>query len=124
MFGGALGPGEANGRIEALPSDVELVYDADCPNVDRTRIVLRDALAVVGRSGGWRERVQEDGSEASSDRRASPTILVDGRDSFAGGAGEAAGCRLYVNGSPPLAELVTALEAAERRRRALAELVR
>lgn len=102
-------------RTTTPPIDIELVYDADCPNVDRARTVLRQALARVGRPAGWRDRLQEVEGGPSRARYASPTILIDGLDPFATGAGEGAGCRLYENGSPPLGELVVALEEAGRR---------
>jgi hypothetical protein len=107
-------------REEPLSPEIELVYDADCPNVDRARDALRQALALAGQHQGWSERVQEDGSEESCSRHPSPTILIDGRDPFGVEAGRDAGCRLYENGSPSVAGLTTALEAARRRRRARA----
>lgn len=103
-------------RAAPPPPAIELVYDADCPNVDRARDALRQALAVAGQQQGWSERVQEDGSEESCLRHPSPTILIDGRDPFGVEAGRAAGCRLYENGSPAVAGLAAALEAARRRR--------
>jgi hypothetical protein len=98
------------------PPAIELVFDADCPNVDRARNALRQALAVAGLPEGWSERVQESGPEESCVRHPSPTILIDGRDPFGMEAGRAAGCRLYENGSPAVAGLAAALEAARRRR--------
>ncbi|MGH7563443.1 MAG: hypothetical protein ACREK5_03355 [Gemmatimonadota bacterium] len=103
-------------RPRPLPPRIELIYDAGCPNVDRARGALRQALAVAGESRGWSERVQVNGSEGSRSRHPSPTILIDGRDPFEGEAGEAAGCRLYENGSPSVAGLVAALAASRQQR--------
>lgn len=103
---------EAAPRTDPLLPEIELVFDPDCPNVDLARDALRRALAAAGQAQGWRERVQ--GAEGSGSRHFSPSILIDGRDPFGSETGDAAGCRLYENGSPPVAELVTALEAASR----------
>ncbi len=129
VFGDLLGSVGTGGRVDPLPADVELVYDSDCPNVGRARTALRDALAMAG-PDGWRERVQKAGADEEMARHppgtrlSSPTILIDGWDPFPSGPGDAPGCRLYANGAPAVHRLVTALEAARRRRRALAELER
>ncbi len=103
-------------RAAPHPPAIELVYDADCPNVERAREALRQALALACQHQGWSERVQENGSEGSCLRHPSPTILIDGKDPFGVEAGSAAGCRLYENGSPAVAGLAAALEEARRRR--------
>lgn len=60
---------------------IELVYFTGCPNVDRARDTLRDALRSAGLPEQWLEWNQSDSS--SPDRvhgYPSPTILVAGRD--------------------------------------------
>ena len=60
---------------------VELIYDADCPNVAATRARLIAAFAAAGLAPRWQE--WQRGSEGSPEyarRFGSPTILVDGRD--------------------------------------------
>ena len=76
---------------------VELIYDADCPNVAETRANLLQALAAAHLAAEWTEWER---SSASSPPYAayfgSPTVLVEGRDV----AGESprehiSCCRLY-----------------------------
>ncbi|HEV8646424.1 MAG TPA: MerC family mercury resistance protein [Burkholderiales bacterium] len=76
---------------------VELIYDADCPNVAVTRSLLIEAFTKTGTSARWREWERNtSGTPAHAKKYGSPTILVDGQD-VAGmnpGAGEAS-CRVY-----------------------------
>ncbi|MEK7876313.1 MAG: hypothetical protein AAB325_09030 [Pseudomonadota bacterium] len=105
--------------------NVELIYDADCPNVAATRSLLIKAFARTGVSARWQE--WERGSPESPDHVrdfGSPTILVDGED--IAGIGPAAGiraCRVYsdsggiLRAAPPLDLICAALleDAATRR---------
>ena len=80
-----------------IGQDVELIYDATCPNVDAARQQLRDALTRAGRPPIWTEweRAAPD-SPAYVRRFASPTVLVGGRDVAGGGDLDAGdGCRVY-----------------------------
>ena len=76
---------------------VELIYDADCPNVPAARSQLIKAFTRTGVSARWQE--WERGSPGTPDHArayGSPTILVDGKD-IAGvvpSAGTRA-CRVY-----------------------------
>ena len=102
--------------------NVELIYDADCPNVPSTRFVLMEAFARVGLSPVWVER--ERGDQANPgyvQRYGSPTILVNGRDVCGAPPGQvAASCRVYVHEtgvirtSPPLRAVEAALRASQR----------
>lgn len=78
--------------------NVELIYDADCPNVPSIRLVLLEAFARAGLSPVWVE--WERGDQASPGyvlTYGSPTILVNGRDVCGAPPGEvAASCRVYV----------------------------
>ncbi len=97
--------------------NVELIYDADCPNVENARRQLRAALSRAGESAEW--------TEWDRNRReipsyvwqyGSPTILIGGRD-VAGEtpSDEANCCRLYrdksgeLHGIPPIEAIVSAL---------------
>ncbi len=80
--------------------NVELIYDADCPNVVGTRSQLIRAFTRTGISARWTE--WERGSSDTPDyARAygSPTLLVDGKD-IAGVAPDAGtrACRVYSDG--------------------------
>lgn len=97
--------------------NVELIYDADCPNVAAARSLLIKAFTRTGVSARWRE--WERGAPECPDyagRYGSPTLLVDGMD-VAGAvplAGDGA-CRVYAEGvgrlsrTPPLDAVCSAL---------------
>ncbi len=103
---------------------VELIYDKGCPNVERARANLVEALATAGREARWTE--WDRGSPESPPRVlgfGSPTILVDGKDVAGETAGEGSpSCRLYRNGAGrfhgvPLAEeIVAALRTSSDRK--------
>jgi hypothetical protein len=97
--------------------DIELIWDAECPNVGAARRLLRTALDRLGSSAHWTE--WEIGSDGAPDHVAgfgSPTILVDGVDVSGGGGDQSsASCRIYAGegvgfgGIPPLSDLLEAL---------------
>jgi mercuric ion transport protein len=98
--------------------NVELIYDAECPNVAATRSALIKAFAKTGVSARWRE--WERNARASPEYvRAfgSPTILVDGKDVADATAHDAASCRVYFDGSgqmartPPFDSICSALRS-------------
>ncbi len=77
--------------------NVELIYDADCPNVTQTRSLLIKAFTRTGVSARWREweRAAPDSPEYARSY-GSPTILVDGEDAAAASPVSGAGaCRVY-----------------------------
>lgn len=86
---------------------VELIYDADCPNVAQTRSLLIRAFTKTGVSARWREwdRAAPDSPEYAR-HYASPTILVDGSDvaGLAPHAGAPA-CRVYAHGQGTLSRI-------------------
>jgi len=96
---------------------VELIYDADCPNVAQARSLLIKAFTQTGVSARWREweRSAPDSPEYAR-RYGSPTILVNERD-VGGGAPSAgnAACRIYsdidgkLSRTPPLEAICMAL---------------
>lgn len=78
-------------------SDVDLVYDPDCPNADQARTNLRRALEMAGLPARWREWVRTDIATPDDLRRfGSPTILVGGRDIAGSEPLDGTGaCRIY-----------------------------
>ena len=78
---------------------VELIYDADCPNVAETRANLLQAFAAAYLEAEWTEWERSSPSiPAYAARFGSPTVLVEGRDV----AGESpkehiSSCRLYAS---------------------------
>ena len=96
---------------------IELIYDADCPNVPEARAQLSRAFAQLREPPHWKEWRSDDPNLPGHARGfGSPTILVDGQD-VAGGAGQmdgTAGCRIYATaqglcGVPSVEEIAAAL---------------
>ena len=81
---------------------VELIYDADCPNVDEARRELTAALQAESLPVHWEERLQGKAGPGEV-VVGSPTVTVDGRDVAPDGsqrrAGGGASCRIYVDGN-------------------------
>ena len=98
-------------------STVELIYDADCPNVASVREQLLRAFTSTGLVPQWREwdRGRPE-SPAYARKYGSPTILIDGKD-VAGEepAVEASCCRVYTHaggraaGVPALEQIQSSL---------------
>jgi len=96
---------------------VELIYDAECPNVEAAREQLRRAFRVVGQAGVWQEWNRGDCSSPPYARRfGSPTILVNCQDVAGAVPSEGADCcRVYqserngLQGVPPVDVITTAL---------------
>jgi len=81
---------------------IELVFDPTCPNVEKARSAIRDALRSVGAPAEWIE--WERGIETTpAPLRAfgSPTVLVNGCDVAGDGSGtanaDANSCRVYMD---------------------------
>ena len=98
---------------------VELIYDADCPNVTQARSLLIKAFIRTGISARWLEWERSaPGSPGYAKRFGSPTILVDEQDVAEAGALSGSGaCRVYsdskgrLSGIPPLETVCSALLA-------------
>ncbi|MBI1355725.1 MAG: hypothetical protein GC160_15405 [Acidobacteria bacterium] len=96
---------------------VELVYDADCPNVGSARTALLEAFAQRGLPAAWSEWERHDPEAPSYVRSCgSPTVLVDGRDTVPPLPRAAeTWCRLYeteserLQGAPPVNSIAAAL---------------
>lgn len=84
-----------------LPT-VELIYDRRCPNVDRARAMIRNALHAVGADAIWREWDRESAETPDALRHfGSPTVLVNGRDvdsvEHETAQADANACRVYAD---------------------------
>jgi hypothetical protein len=98
---------------------VELIYDADCPNMTQARSLLIRAFARTGVSARWLEWERTaPGSPVYAKRYGSPTILIDGKDVAGTDAvSGSSACRVYSNGGgrlsgiPPLETVCSALLA-------------
>lgn len=96
--------------------DIDLLYVADCPNRAIARARVEIALGRTQLAAVVREREVRSSEEAARlGMRGSPTVLIDGRDPFAGAADPAAlSCRLYrsdlgFRGAPTVEQLVEVL---------------
>jgi mercuric ion transport protein len=102
---------------------VELIYDADCPNVTAVRQQLIRAFAALGIVPRWQEwERRATRSPAHVRDFASPTILVNGRDVAQSTAIAGSGaCRVYtdetgrLSGIPALESITAALSATGHR---------
>ena len=98
-------------------SDIDLIFDADCPNAGQARINLRRALEMAGLPGRWREWVRTDVATPNDLRRfGSPTILVGGKDIAGAEPLDGTGaCRIYQDenlqrrGAPSVSMIFAAL---------------
>ena len=99
---------------------VKVLYFEDCPNWTLARQRLGDALADAGLTDTVEVSYQTVDTPEEAERvgfRGSPTILVDGRDPWAGDDGPVGlSCRIYrtehgPEGSPSAAQLALALSA-------------
>jgi mercuric ion transport protein len=112
------------------PLRVELVYDPDCPNVERARLAIRTALTKVGAPAVWREWDRGDPATLGVLRSlGSPSVLVNGLDVGADGVivseTSANSCRVYKDErgrtcGAPTAEMIMMTIAAARRGQAIA----
>jgi hypothetical protein len=94
---------------------VELLYLADCPNVDAARERLRRASEEVGAPPSWTE-VDVGANDAPAHARGygAPTTLVGGRDVTGAAPGGGSCCRVCKDprAVPPVDAIVAAPRAA------------
>jgi hypothetical protein len=94
---------------------IDILYVPDCPNVAAARTHVQEAVRVAGLSAVVEE--VEIFTEADAQRfgmHGSPTILIDGQDSFGLADEPSLACRLYrsgdvVEGAPSVADLIEVL---------------
>jgi len=111
--------------VITLRLHIELVYDPECPNVDKARAVLSRALQDVGVPSVWTEWCTDDPACPGTHRGyGSPTVLVNGKDVAPGphpwapqGAVSGPRCRVYregtkVLGAPPVDLVMAAINEA------------
>ena len=102
---------------------IELVYDRDCPNIERARAMIRSALEEIGAATAWTEWDREDVRTPRELRRyGSPTVLVNGRDvgcdENEDTRADANACRVYMDecgclcGAPSSALIIKAIRGA------------
>ena len=97
--------------------NIELIYDADCPNVAATRSLLIRAFTQTGISARWKEWERSSPASPSYVQDfGSPSLLVDGHDiAGLGPSPSTRACRVYLSGNgklqatPPLALVCAAL---------------
>ena len=106
--------------MAAATPKIELIYDPDCPNVERARERLRQAVAERGQGLDWTEWRSDDPALPDYARgHGSPTILIDERD-VAADHPQASSCRLYDQGNgtlhpaPPASAITAALRPRSR----------
>ncbi len=77
---------------------IELIYDKDCPNVEKTKKELRAALKELNLEVSWIEWDRADKNAPSYVKQyGSPTILINGRDvSGTDGTSDDNCCRVYL----------------------------
>ena len=99
---------------------IELVYDRDCPNVDRARAAIRQALVAIRAPVVWREwDSAADATPVALRMLGSPTVLVNGHDVAGAGSSVvppvANSCRIYrddggaVSGAPSVEVILRAM---------------
>ena len=85
------------------PANIELIYDADCPNVAAARNQLARATQTLGFEPSWKEwERSEFGAPEYVRQYGSPTILVNGQDVAKGDNPDAGCCRIYIRNSGAL----------------------
>jgi mercuric ion transport protein len=119
-------------RRELPPSRyprIEMVYDPECPNVERARIAIRGALTAIGAPLAWREWDCSDvGTPDGLRAIGSPSVLVNGHD-VGYGAGSVAqadanACRIYrddcgcICGAPSVELILEAIATSDAARAA------
>jgi len=94
---------------------IQLLHFDGCPNVERARAALRDAMAAEHIDDPIDE-IDVEAADAPDAVRGwgSPTILVDGLDVTGATRSAGSSCRLYSDGAPSVDQIRSALVAAQR----------
>lgn len=102
---------------------IQMVYDANCPNIDAARAAIRGALTAIGAPLMWQEFERRDPALPVTLRDlGSPSVLVNGRDVGCEGGtmslATANSCRVYqddcgcICGAPSVRLILRALSAS------------
>lgn len=108
----------------SLMLDIELIFDASCPNIEAARTQLRLALLNAGLRQDWKEwNTSESSAPSYTYGYGSPTILINRLDVAGEKAGEPMSCcRLYegqngkLKGVPSVETILQALLQASKRK--------
>lgn len=94
---------------------IQLLYFEGCPNLERARVVLRNAM-IAEQIDPVVEEIDVQSATAPESLRGwgSPTILIDGKDVTGAARSDGLSCRLYANGAPTVDEIRACLVAAQR----------
>lgn len=106
------------------PIRVDLIYDRDCPNVNRARLTIREALDAVAPGVEHKEWDRADPATPTAFRAyASPSVLVNGHDveriTNEDVKVDASSCRIYrdadghLQGAPTSELIAEAIRRAE-----------
>ena len=94
---------------------IQLVYFEGCPNVDASRVALREALVAEQLDVAIEELDVEDPGAPDCVRGwGSPTILIDGSDVAGQRPSTSSACRLYAGRAPSVATIRERIRAAIR----------
>ena len=94
-------------------ANVDLVYDADCPNISVARANLVRAFSLAGILPKWSEhRIGDPSAPERTRGYGSPTVLVDGRDVAGIEPSVEVCCRIY-SGVPGSAQAPSVEQIAE-----------
>ena len=101
--------------------NIEILYVADCPNLNPTRRNLDTALQAAGITANVSQTEINDADTAAGlGMHGSPTVLIDGRDAVTNDASAGSlSCRLYaaagggMQGAPSVDQLAEALTREE-----------
>jgi hypothetical protein len=93
---------------------IQLLFFADCPNVNAARVALERALLHCGLPNNGYESIDilDPSAPVGLTRWGSPTILVDGDDVSGQRQGDGVGCRVY--GTPEQVPTVDMIASAIR----------
>ena len=98
---------------------IELIFDADCPNVPQARDVISRAINKLNLHCNWQEWERSNPACPAYARSfGSPTILVNEKDVSQSSHNESSCCRVYLEnpefkGCPSLEDVVAAIQQVQ-----------
>jgi mercuric ion transport protein len=98
---------------------IDLLYDDDCPFVERTRIHLAAALRTLKFEPRWCEhKIGSSTVPPYARGYGSPTVMIDGRDAAGMPPNTDASCRIYVSAERTLSAVPSVEQLTMRLREA------